>query len=249
MSHTDELYLGKTSYQVLGKRPVRHDGADKVTGKAVYAADVQLPNMAHGKIVRSPHAHARIKLLDASEAVKIPGVFAVVTTADFPNLESRSEVMGETGFVNLAHMAANCLAMGKVLYKGHPVAAVAAANIHLAEEAAAKIKVEYEVLPSVTWVLDAMKDDAPLLHEDLRTDSMGKKGDRPTNVALHLQFEKGNIAEGFQQADIVVERGFRTSSVHPLYSSPHATVSLWNQGTALKVRANARPTNPALHDD
>ena len=105
--------------------------------------------------------------------------------------------MGEAGEVNLAHLAANCLARGKVLYRGHAVAAVAAANVHLAEEAAAKIKVEYEVLPSVTWVLDAMKDDAPLLHDDLRTDSMGKKGDRPTNVAAHLQFEKGDVAEGF----------------------------------------------------
>ena len=137
--------------------------------------------------------------------------------------------------MNLAHLAANCLAMGKVLYKGHAVAAVAAANVHLAEEAAARIKVEYEVLPSVTWVLDAMKDDAPLLHDDLRTDSMGKKGDRPTNVAAHLQFEKGNIAEGFQQADVVVEREFRTASVHQGYIEPHATVALWNEDNRLKI--------------
>ena len=240
MSHSDDLYLGKTSYQVLGQRPVRHDGADKVTGKAIYAADVQLPNMAHGKVVRSPHAHARIKSIDASEAPKTPGVFAVVTAADYPSLDSRSEVIGEGGAVNLAHMAANCLAMGKVLYKGHPVAAVAAANVHLAEEAAAKIKVEYEVLPSVTWVLDAMKDDAPILHEDLRTEFMGKKGEQPTNVALHLQFEKGNIAEGFQQADVVIEREFRTASVHQGYIEPHATVALWNEDDRLKIWASTQ---------
>src|SRR6185437_13553281 len=77
VAHTDELYLGKKEYQVLGRRPIRHDGADKVTGKAIYTADVQLPNMAHGTIVRSPHAHARIRSIDASEAMKIPGVFAV----------------------------------------------------------------------------------------------------------------------------------------------------------------------------
>ena len=87
----------RQSYKVLGKRPVRHDGADKVTGKAIYGADVQLPNMVHGKIVRSPHAHARIKSIDTSEAAKIPGVFAVVTAADFPDLERQSEVMGEGG--------------------------------------------------------------------------------------------------------------------------------------------------------
>ncbi len=240
MSESDALYLGKTRYQVLGNRPVRHDGADKVTGKAVYAADVHLPGMAHGKIVRSPHSHARIKSIDASEALKITGVFAVVTSADFPDLDNRSEVMGEGGAVNLAHMAANCLASGNVLYKGHPVAAVAAANGYLADEAAAKIRVEYEPLPSVTWVLEAMKDDAPILHNDLRTDFLGKKGETPTNVALHLQFEKGNIAEGFAQADIVVEREFRTASVHQGYIEPHATVALWNEDDRLKIWASTQ---------
>ncbi len=240
MAHTDELYLGKTQYQVLGQRPVRHDGADKVTGKALYAADIQLPNMAHGKIVRSPHAHARIVSVDATAALKIPGVFAVVTADDFPALQSHSEVMGEGGAVNLAHMAANCLATEKVLYRGHAVAAVAAANPHLAEEAAGQINVEYEILPSVTWVLDAMKDDAPILLDDLRTDFLGKKGDRPTNVALHLQFEKGNIAEGFAQADVVIEREFRTASVHQGYIEPHATVALWNEDNRLKVWASTQ---------
>src|SRR4029079_609246 len=126
-------------------------------------------------------------------------------------------------------LAANCLASHKVLYRGHPVAAVAAASVYLAEEAAAKIKVEYQVLPSVTWVLDAMKEDAPLLHDSLRTDSMGKKGDRPTNVAAHLHFEKGNIDEGFAQSDVVVEREFRTASVHQGYIEPHAAVASWNE--------------------
>ena len=76
MSETHDLYLGKTQYKVLGQRPVRHDGADKVTGKAIYTADVQLPNMAHGRYVRSPHAHAKIKSIDVSEAMNVPGVVA-----------------------------------------------------------------------------------------------------------------------------------------------------------------------------
>jgi CO/xanthine dehydrogenase Mo-binding subunit len=235
MAQTDELYLGKAKYQVLGRRPVRHDGADKVTGKAIYAADIQLPGMAHGKIIRSPHAHARIKSIDASEALQMPGVFAVATSADYPDLSGRQALMGEAGAVNLAHLGANCLAMGKVLYKGHPVAAVAAASPHIAEEAAAGIKVEYEVLPSVTWVLDAMKDDAPLLHQELRTDTMGQKGDRPSNVALHIQFEKGDVAAGFAQADLVVEREFRTASVHQGYIEPHAAVAMWNEDGRLKI--------------
>ena len=235
MADTEQLYLGRNEYQVLGTRPVRHDGADKVTGKAIYAADVQLPNMAHGKIVRSPHAHAKIRSIDVREALAIPGVFAVVTADDFPNLAEKHAVMGEAGEVNLAHMAANCLAKGKALYRGHAVAAVAAANAHLAEEAAAKIKVDYEVLPSVTWVLDAMKDGAPILHDDLRTDFMGKTDEKPTNVAVHLQFEKGDVAEGFQQADLVIEREFRTASVHQGYIEPHVAVAMWNEDNRLKI--------------
>jgi CO/xanthine dehydrogenase Mo-binding subunit len=235
MATTDELYLGRKEYRVLGQRPIRHDGADKVTGKALYAADLALPNLAHGKIVRSPHAHARIKSIDVTEALKIPGVLAVATAADFPNLAEKFAVMGEAGQVDLAYLAANCLAGGKALYKGHAVAAVAATSIHVAEEAAAKIRVDYEVLPSVTWVLDAMKDGAPLLHPELRTDSMGKKGDKPTNVATHLQFEKGDIGQGFALADVIVEREYRTASVHQGYIEPHVALAMWNEDNRLKI--------------
>src|SRR3954466_365216 len=129
---SEDLYLGKKQYSVLGQRPVRHDGADKVTGKAIYTADLTLPNMAHGKIVRSPHAHARIKRIDAGEALKMPGVLAVVTHDDFPDLAEKFAMMGEAGAVNLTHLAANCLAKEKVLYRGHAVAAVAATNVHIA---------------------------------------------------------------------------------------------------------------------
>jgi len=235
MSETQDVYLGKKTYSVLGKRPVRHDGADKVTGKAIYTADLAMPNMAHGRIVRSPHAHARIRKIDASAALKLPGVLAVVTHDDFPDLQAKFAMMGEAGAVNLAHLAANCLAKGKVLYRGHSVAAVAATSAHVADEAAKLIKVEYEVLPSVTWVLDAMKADAPILHDDLRTDEMGKKGDKPTNVQVRMVFEKGNIEEGFKQADVVVEREFRTASVHQGYIEPHAAVAMWNEDGRLKI--------------
>src|SRR5688572_803159 len=196
MSGPENLYLGKKQYSVLGQRPVRHDGADKVTGKAIYTADLQLANMAHGKIVRSPHAHARIKKIDASEALKVPGVLAVVTHDDFPDLKEKFALMGEAGAVNLKHLASNCLAHGKVLYKGHAVCAIAATSIHIADEAVKKIKIDYEVLPSVSSILESMKDTAPILHDDLRTDAMGKKGDKKTNIASHLIFEKGQPADG-----------------------------------------------------
>lgn len=221
-------------YKVIGTRPIRHDGADKVTGRAIYGADLHLSGLVHGKILRGPHAHARIKSIDTSAAEKLPGVLAVVTAKDMPDLKDKIADLGE-GSVNLAHLGANVLAHGKVLYKGHAVAAVAAINGHVAEAATKLIQVDYEVLPSVTWVLDAMKDDAPLLHEDVRTKSMGKKSEKPSNVAMHIHFEKGNVDEAFKTADVVIEREFKTASVHQGYIEPHVSTALWNQDNHLTI--------------
>jgi hypothetical protein len=110
----------KKKYKVIGTRPVRHDGADKVTGRAIYGSDVRLSGLVHGRTLRSPHAHARIKSIDTSAAEKLPGVLAVTTAADFPNLKDKIANLGE-GSVNLAHLGANVLAHGKVLYKGTPL--------------------------------------------------------------------------------------------------------------------------------
>ncbi len=221
-------------YKVLGTRPVRHDGVDKVTGRAVYGNDVFLPGMLHGKILRSPHAHARIKSIDTSAAEKVPGVMAVVTSSDYPDLRDKVAELGE-GAVNLSDLGANCLACGKVLYKGHAVAAVAARSAHLADEAMRLIKVEYEPLPAVTWVLDAMRDDAPILHERLRTNAMGELSERPTNIAEHILFEHGDVKLGFEQADVVVEREFRSATVHQGYIEPHAATAHWNADGQLKI--------------
>jgi CO/xanthine dehydrogenase Mo-binding subunit len=234
MSESELNYLGKQQYKVLGTRPIRHDGVDKVTGRAIYPGDFKLPGMVYGKVVRSPHAHAKVVSIDASEALKMPGVLAVATYEDFPDLENKIAELGE-GAVNLAHLGANVLARGKVLYRGHAVAAIAATTQHLADEAAQKIKVTYEPLPAVTWVLDAMKDDAPILHDDLRTDAMGQKGDKPTNVAAHIHFEQGDVTKGFAEADVVVERTFRTASVHQGYIEPHAAVAQWNEDGQLRI--------------
>ena len=221
-------------FKVIGTRPIRHDGADKVTGKAIYTADLQLTGLAHGKFVRSPHAHARIKSIDTSRAEKLPGVLAVVTSSDMPDLTDIIADLGE-GSVNLAHIGGNVLAKNKVLYKGHAVAAVAAVNIHVAEEAAGLIDVEYEVLPPVTWVLDAMRDDAPVLLDNLRTDEMGQKSDRPSNIERHLRFEKGNVEDGFAQADTIIEREFKTATVHQGYIEPHVAVADWNEDGHLRI--------------
>ncbi|HJT34895.1 MAG TPA: xanthine dehydrogenase family protein molybdopterin-binding subunit [Pirellulales bacterium] len=223
-------------FKVIGTRPVRHDGADKVTGRAIYGGDLQLAGMVHGKIVRSPHAHARIKRIDISAAEKLSGVLAVVTAADLPDLRDKVADLGE-GSVNLAHLGANVLAHQKVLYKGHAVAAVAAVNSHVAEEAAKLIRVEYEPLPAVTWVLDAMKPDAPLLHDDVYTEDMagGRAGEGTSNVSKYLLFEEGDIEKAFASADVVVEREFKTASVHQGYIEPHVSTALWNHDGHLTI--------------
>ncbi len=215
------------AYKVIGTRPIRHDGTDKVTGRAVYGSDVRLAAMVHGKILRSPHAHARIKRIDATEALALEGVLAVVTGADLPDLKDKIAELGE-GSVNLAHLGANCLAQDKVLYKGHAVAAVAAANPFVAEEACRKIKVAYEPLPAVTWVLDAMSPNAPLLHDNVFTEGMGKFSSEPSNVCKHVHFEQGDTSAGFAEADVIVEREFRTATVHQGYIEPHVTTALWS---------------------
>lgn len=220
--------------KVVGTRPIRPDGVDKVTGRAVYTNDINLPGMLHGKILRSPHAHARIKSIDTSAAEKLPGVHAVATGQDFPHLKDKIAELGE-GMVNLAHLVTNCLARDTVYYKGHAVAAVAAINGHVAEEALKLIKVEYEPLRSVTWILDAMKPDAPVLHPDLVTDELGKPGAKGTNIAKHLHFEMGDVKAGFAKADVVVEHEFRLATVHQGYIEPHVSVAHWNADGRITV--------------
>src|ERR1700724_778391 len=197
-------------FKVIGTRPVRPDGVDKVTGRAKYGADYSFPGMLFGKLLRSPHAHALIKSIKYDKALALPGVKAIVTSADLPELPDKMEAAGEAA-INLAHLSATILARGKVLYDGHALAAVAATSIHIAEEALRLIEVEYEVLPPVMSVEDAMKPGATILLPTLRNKEEG--ADKPTNVASHLQFKRGDVAAGFKQADFIVEREFKTAMV------------------------------------
>lgn len=225
-------------YKVIGTRPIRHDGTDKVTGRAQYGADVHMTGMLHGAILRSPHAHARVKSIDTSKAEAHPGVHAVVTHADMPEIGSKIADLGE-GMFNLRDLSRNVLAADKVLYKGHAVAAVAAESVHVAQEAAKLIEVEYEPLSPVLDVRQAMQDDAPILHEDLRTEAFASaeevESDKPTNVARHFYHEKGNTEDGFAGAAAVVEREFDTATVHQGYIEPHTATALWNADGHLTV--------------
>ena len=222
-------------YKVIGTRPVRHDGADKVTGRAKYGADIKVSGMLAGYILRSPHAHAKITSIDTSEAEDSPGVYAVVTGADMPDVGDRIAELGE-GAVNLRHLSANILAKGKVLYQGHAIAAVAADNIHLAEEAAKRIRIEYEHLPPVLDVLQAMESSATVLNADVRTEEMGEQiSDIPTNVAKRFFYEQGDPDQAFTEADIVIEREFRTATVHQGYIEPHTSTALWHGDGRLTI--------------
>src|SRR5216684_6835791 len=207
---------GKT-FKVIGTRPIRHDGLEKVTGGAKYGADYSLPDMLHGKMLRSPYAHARIKSIKIDKALALPGVKAIITGADLPTLPDKMEAAGEAP-VNLAHLSENLLARDKALYDGHAIAAVAATSAHIAEEAVRLIEVEYELLPPVMTVEDAMKPGATILNATVRNKD---EGDKPTNVAGHYQFKRGDADEGFKGADYIVEREFKTAMVHQGYLEPH----------------------------
>ncbi len=219
--------IGSEKYRVIGTRPLRPDGVDKVTGRAQYGADIRLPGMLYGHIKRSPHAHARIRSIDVSRAAALPGVHAIVTAADLPGAENRVADVGEAS-VNMRELSGNVLAHDKVLYRGHAVAAVAAVNARVARAAAELIDVDYEVLPPVLDARDAMRPDAPLLDESRLTVSPSGPSDRPSNVAAHYQFVQGDPDGGFAGADVVVEREFTTRMVHQGYIEPHAATATWS---------------------
>ena len=222
-------------YRVLGTRPIRHDGEDKVTGRAKYGADMQFPDLLHGKVLRSPHSHARILSVDTSAAERMEGVKGIVTAADLFQQENKVVESGETT-ENMRLVSDRLLASKKVLFIGHPIAAVAATDPWIAEEACKAIKVEYELLRPVIDVLDAMAPDAPLLHENLTKGAMGNldprfakvKDQTPinTNAVNHVQNKFGDVEAGFAEADVVVEREFRTATVHQGYIEPQTATAL-----------------------
>src|SRR5438105_1559076 len=213
-----------TGFKWVGTRPIRPDGVPKVTGRAMYAADYTMAGAIIGKILRSPHAHARIRSINTSEAEKLPGVKAVITAKDFP--EQKFEYIGpERVAVNFWHVTRNIMAREKVLYEGHAVAAVAAIDAATAEEAVSLIEVDYEVLPHVIDVDEAMKPDAPLVFEDMITRGIEPAPTKPSNISKRLEFKMGDIDAGFAEADFIVEKEFKTAAVHQAYIEPHATVA------------------------
>ena len=216
-------------YSVIGKRPVRHDGVDKVTGKALYGADMNLPGMIFGKVLRSPHAHAKILSIDISRAVSHPSVKAVITSNDLAPLPDKAAEVGEDLYANMKYVKDRILASDKVLFKGHPVAAIAAQSQHEAEELLSLIKVEYEVLESVTDVESAIADGAPALHDSISSVSLGENKFDSPNIASHDQYVLGDVEKGFEEAEsnLTIERTFRTKTVHQGYIEPQNGTAWW----------------------
>jgi CO/xanthine dehydrogenase Mo-binding subunit len=214
-------------FKWVGTRPIRPDGVPKVTGRAMYGGDYKLPGMLYGRILRSPHAHARIRSIDTSAAEKLPGVKAVMTGKDLP--DQKFDYIGpERVAVNFWHVTRNIMAREKVLYEGHAVAAVAAISASIADEAAELIKVDYEVLPHVIDVDEAMADGAPLLFEDMITRGVEPAPTKPSNISKRLEFKTGDIDAGFASADVVIEKEFKTAAVHQAYIEPHACLARWD---------------------
>lgn len=208
-------------FKYIGQRTIRPDGYDKVTGRAAYGADLTLPGMIWGKTLRSPHAHAKIVSIDTSKAEAHPDVLAVATHKDFVQVNAEDMVAGEAA-ASVLDISRNCLADDKVLYHGHAVAAVAARTERAAKDALSLIEVTYEKLTPVLDVVDAMKSDAPVLHEDMFTAGYESKPDKASNIATRTELKMGDIEAGFAEADVVIEREFRTPTAHQGYIEPHA---------------------------
>jgi CO/xanthine dehydrogenase Mo-binding subunit len=243
-TYEPNMVLAEKEFSVVGTRPIRHDGTDKVTGRARYSADSFPAGYLHGKVLRSPHAHARIKSIDASKALAYPGVKAVMTGADLPEVSAEVADLEEGAAVNYGFYSRNVMAREKALYVGHAIAAVAATDSHIAEEALALIEVDYELLTPVLIAEDALKEDAPVLHDRLLTQSsvlfrVGGWGDEgtagSTNLALKIISQEGDVDKAFAESDVVVEREFRTKAVHQGYIEPQATTAFWNENGKVTV--------------
>jgi CO/xanthine dehydrogenase Mo-binding subunit len=227
----------KGDHKYVGTRPIRPDGLDKVTGRARFGADYNLPGQLVGRVLRSPHPHAKIVSIDTSKAEALAGVKAVVTRDDFPEQKSEIIPAGEM-LMNYRDVVRNVLAREKVLYEGHAIAAVAATSEAIAKKAMKLIDVKYEVLPHVIDVIEAMAPGAPILHEDQFTQGVSPTGknpspddkvsidtSKPSNIAKRLEIGHGDVEAGFKKADVVVDRTFNTAPVHQGYIEPHAVVA------------------------
>ncbi len=224
----------RTQFTHVGTRPIRPDGLDKVTGRARYGADLNVPGMVYGHVVRSPHAHAIIRSIDFSAALELPGVVATMTSEDLPEPGDRI-LPGAEIEMKLKDISPIMMARGKVLFHGQAVAAVAATSPELAAEAAKRVVVEYEILPHVLDPHEAMQENAPLLHEDVFTQCVDPVPETPSNLSVDMSLEKGDVEAGFAEADVVIERTYYVPMCHQGYIEPHACVAKADENGRVEI--------------
>jgi CO/xanthine dehydrogenase Mo-binding subunit len=222
------------AFRAVGKPLPRIEGEGKVTGKTQYAADLPFEGLLWAKVLRSPISHGRIVRIDTSKAKSFPGVHAVLTGADVPDV-----------FVGTRVKDQPVLATDRVRFVGDAVAAVAADNEEIAEEAVTLIDVEYDELPSVSDALEAMQPNSPLIHEDRSKYKNAPKipeGISPHNLQSYTQWKHGDLEAGFKQASRIFEHTFRTPLSHHGYIEPHAcTVQAHSDGRVEVWAANKGP--------
>ena len=236
------MILKNKKYNVIGTRPIRHDGLEKVTGKAVYSADVQLPNMSYGAVLRSPYAHAKITSIDTTKAERINGVFAVITGKDFQTGIDKDIEIGE-GIANFKWDSMNIMARDKVVYYGHAVAAVSAKDKNTALEALKEIDVKYEELSPVLDVDEAIKMDSPVIQDEFNgVEINGEMSSK--NVADYFQFNFGDIEKGFEESDHVIEKEYSMPMVHQGYIEPHVAVAQWGEDGRLTLWTSTQGAFP-----
>ena len=207
-------------FKVIGKGVVRTDAIDKVTGRALYTADLTFPGMIYGAFVRSPYAHARIKRIDTSKAWKVPGVVVIITQEQL----SKDYALVVEEEVHAAERVRKLLAGDKVRYYGEKVALVGAETLEAAKEAASLVEVEYEPLPAVTDPREAVKEGAPLIWED-REPVQGPNGELLYNVVSESHHEEGNVEQGFAESDYIFEDEFYVHRVHQTYLEPQVAIA------------------------
>jgi len=223
-----------TNFKWVGKRTRRPDGPDKVTGRARYGDDMIVPGMLHAKILRSPHAHAKILSIDTSKARALSGVKAVVTSEDIPDHPLLKPPYGPV-VADFHDISRNVMAREKVLYDGHAIAGVAATSERIARAAIKLIDVEYEVLPSVLDPLEASKPDAPVLHEHQFTHGVDPEPEKPSNVFRVVTGGRGDVEKGFTEADVIVEREFSSQPVHQGYIEPQACIATASEDDSIEL--------------
>ena len=235
----------KTTREVrgVGLAIPRPDGPAKVTGQTQYVADIKPAGMLYAKLLRSPHAHARIVRIDTSRARALRGVRAILTAGDIPELKRKAPTR--------AHAM---LAIDRVVFVGQPVAAIAADELAIAEEACDLIDVEYEVLPASVDPLLAMQVGAPpvleagteadtseaLAHSGVAVAKTAAVPTKAVNISQQSKLGRGDVARGFAESDVVIEKTYRVPMVHQGYLEPHAALAQWDSNGQLTIYASTQ---------